>query len=105
MMPMCGKTYETLRMRGLSADQAKIEIAKTLGRDPSPKDQAYAVCFDDSRTVWEVCCWSSKARVWLRPDGGAPQFSPSSWVKCSGDFSGTKNAQLLNVLLRAHGPG
>ena len=67
---------------------------------PEPIERAYVVCFDHSTKFWEVCGWSSKEGRWVRPDGGAPQFSPSSWVTCSGD-AGTKNAEILNVFAGA----
>jgi len=67
---------------------------------PEPIERAYVVCFDHSTNFWEVCGWSSKEGRWVRPDGGAPQFSPSSWVTCSGDV-GTKNAEILNVFAGA----
>ena len=68
---------------------------------PEPREQTFVVCFDDTTKLWEVCCWSSKAGRWARPDGGAPQFSPSSWITCSGDASRTKNAEILNVFASA----
>ena len=68
---------------------------------PEPRERAYVVCFDDSAKFWEVCCLPSKTGRWFRPDGGTPQFSPSSWVTCSGDASGTKNAEILNVFASA----
>src|SRR5438046_555471 len=67
---------------------------------PEPIERAYVICFDHSTNFWEVCGWSSKEGRWVRPDGGAPQFSPSSWVTCSGDV-GTKNAEILNVFAGA----
>src|SRR5438552_6742465 len=65
-----------------------------------PKERAHVVCFDASAKSWEVCFWSSEAG-WVRPDGGAPQFSPSTWVTCSGDPSGAKKREILSVFASA----
>src|SRR5437764_6360564 len=64
-------------------------------------ERAYLICLDRSGKLWEVCCWSSKTGGWVRPDGGALQFSPSYWVASSGDASETKNAEILNVFAGA----
>ena len=71
------QTYEALRMGGVSADEAVTEVARLVSRAmaTSPKPPSYFVCFDKSAHFWEVCCWS--AGNWVRPDGVAPQFSPS----------------------------
>ena len=70
----------------------------TIETNRKARERVYVVCFDDAKKFWEVCCWSSEVGHWVRPDGGVPQFSPSSWVACAGDGSGKTNPGILNVL-------
>src|SRR5256885_4674553 len=77
------------------------EMGQTREASPANTERPYVICFSKSSKFWDVCYRSSNAGDWLRPDGAAPQFSPSYWVACSGDASGTNSAELLNFFASA----